>query len=110
MPRPSLRYTLVDRQVVPCPDAAQHARDLDDESKCRVALTVLDDVEVSTVFVGIDTSLSTAERPLVFETMLFVGGDATEHHRYATWEEAEAGHRKICADLAVWAKQPTPRQ
>jgi hypothetical protein len=40
--------------------------------------------------------------PLLFETMVF-GADGGEGfcQRYATWREAEAGHRRACAALAA---------
>lgn len=108
----NLRYILVDRQVVACPDTVAWALGQGDEDSRRVALTVIGDTEVSTVFIGLDMSHGRAPRPLVFETMVFVDGEATEHHRHATWEEAAAGHREVCADVAAWAKakQAAPRQ
>ena len=35
--------------------------------------------------------------PLLFETMVFGGGLADSEWRYATWEEAEEGHRNVLA-------------
>ena len=51
------------------------------------------DVMVSTVFLGIDHSLGGEGPPLLFETMVFRGPDGGEEERYATWAEAEAGHK-----------------
>ncbi len=65
----------------------------------RVAKTnVTDDISVSTVFLGLDLSFGSGP-PQLFETMIF-GGEQHEYcHRYATWEQAEAGH-KIAVALA----------
>jgi hypothetical protein len=49
--------------------------------------------EVSTVFLGLDHNHGRGE-PLLFETMIFGGPLAGEQWRYATWDQAEQGHRK----------------
>jgi len=59
--------------------------------------TARDDVRVSTVFLSIDQNFGRGP-PLLFETMLFVNGAEQGVERYATWDEAEAGH-------ARWVKQ-----
>lgn len=49
-------------------------------------------VKVSTVFLGLDHSYG--EGPLrLFETMIFGGKFDEEVWRYATWNEAEKGHK-----------------
>jgi hypothetical protein len=48
-------------------------------------------VEVSTVFLGLDYNWCDGP-PILFETMVFGGPLADEMDRYATWDEAEAGH------------------
>ena len=53
---------------------------------------------VSTVFLGIDHNFSFSGPPLLFETMVFGDdgrGDEEEIERYATYEEAEEGHKRI---------------
>jgi hypothetical protein len=65
----------------------------------RVALDVLGDVEVSTVFMGMNLTLG-AEPPLLFETMAFRGRHEIRCDRYATWDEAEAGHTAMLALVA----------
>ena len=49
------------------------------------------DVEVSTVFIGIDHQWGKGP-PLLFETMIFGGPHDQYQERYSTWEEAELGH------------------
>lgn len=61
-----------------------------------VAQDYVGSVLVSTVFLGTDMAWSGP--PLLFETMTF-GKDADVQDRYSTWEEAEAGHRKVIAWL-----------
>lgn len=47
---------------------------------------------VSTVFLGIDHNFGDGA-PLLFETMIFGGKHNEYQRRYATWTEAEAGHK-----------------
>ena len=49
-------------------------------------------VEVSTVFIGIDHGFGGP--PLWFETIIFGGHHDGYRERYATYEEAEAGHAR----------------
>ena len=46
---------------------------------------------VSTVFLGLDHAFD-GGTPLLFETMIFGGEHDEYQERYATWDEAEAGH------------------
>ena len=59
----------------------------------RVALTEVGGYHVSTVFLGLDHSFDNGP-PLLFETMVFLGGGGSglACDRYSTWAEAEAGH------------------
>lgn len=50
------------------------------------------DIEVSTVFLGLDHNWGDGP-PLLFETMVFGGPLDQEQERWSTWDEAEAGHR-----------------
>jgi hypothetical protein len=51
-------------------------------------------VRVSTVWLGLDQSLGLGGPPLIYETMVF--GSALHEHgeRYATEQEARAGHAR----------------
>jgi len=60
----------------------------------RVAYDKVGDVEISTVFIGVDTRL--CGPPGVFETMTFPDGAV---RRWSTWDEAEEGHAKIAEGL-----------
>lgn len=52
-------------------------------------------VLVSTVFLGIDHNFGAYGPPIVFETMVCRDGVWEEQQRYATWDEAEAGHEAM---------------
>lgn len=57
---------------------------------------------VSTVFLGLDHGFGS--KSLWFESMTFRKGDGREQERYATWDEAEAGHAAMVAAerRALW--------
>ena len=61
-----------------------------------VARTTVDDVLVSTIFLGIDHNFGDGP-PLLFETMIFGGTEDSYQERCSTWEEAEEQHKKACA-------------
>lgn len=63
----------------------------------QIADDYVGDTRVSTVFLGLDHSFGRGGPPLVFETMIFGGGLSDREWRYATYEEAEAGHREALA-------------
>lgn len=48
---------------------------------------------VSTVFLGIDHN-HLGSIPILFETMIFGGPFDSEQERYATYEQAENGHKR----------------
>ena len=53
----------------------------------------INDIKVSTVFLGLDHSFGHG-KPLLFETMIFGGKHDEYQERYESWEEAEEGHKK----------------
>jgi len=70
-----------------------------------VAKTQIGDLLVSTVFLGMDYSFEKSSVPILYETMVFVGSDISKEHpdgfnRYATWDEALAGHHEICKKVS----------
>lgn len=70
----------------------------------RVAYTELPNkIVVSTVFLGLEHGFDERGRPILFETPPFnsLDGSLDDHmERYATWEDAEAGHNRIVAQLS----------
>lgn len=62
-----------------------------------VEKTTIGESEVSTVFLGMDHGFNGT--PMLFETMVFGGKMDMYFDRYSTWEEAEKGHHRICAEV-----------
>lgn len=90
-------YILDGHTPVPCDDFAVLGRMYRDQDR-HVALTELDGgITVSTVFLGIDHQWGNGP-PLLFETMVF-GTDDDMTERYSTWDEAQAGHDAVVAEL-----------
>jgi len=97
-------YILDGHKPVPCPDLIKWSEWMFAEADRQVADSMQGDVRVSTVFLGLDNSLFGHGPPMLFETMVFVMGAGQDCERYATWDEAEAGHER-------WVMQvfkPTP--
>jgi hypothetical protein len=95
------KYILDGHDPVLEPDPLTWARWFETADR-QVRDTARDDVRVSTVFLGLDHGFG--GRRELFETMVFVNGSGEQMERYATWDEAEAGHKR-------WVKQvfkPTP--
>lgn len=87
-------FKLVDRRAIPVADLIEWAIWFE-SAECQVAITLLDDVMVSTIFLGMDHQHGEGD-PLLFETMVFVGDGVHDRmNRYFIWEEAEVGHYEI---------------
>jgi hypothetical protein len=72
--------------------------------KRRVAFTELPGgVHVSTVLLGLDHSFGQG-RPIIFETLVFNGPHNGDMDRYATREEAEAGHKAMVSRMVASLK------
>jgi hypothetical protein len=87
------QYILRDKQPIPCSDLLEWGRWLETADR-RVAADEVGSIRISTVFLGLDHNFGGGP-PLLFETMVFGGDLDQECERYSTWEEAEAGHRKM---------------
>lgn len=98
-PQPGWRLHHYDRDGQPMPMREWSERFGELAYKHVRATAVNEDVEVSTVWIDLPQAGSTPERPLIFETMVF-GGELDEWAwRYATEEEAEAGHEQVLAEV-----------
>jgi hypothetical protein len=86
-----------DKTVSVCKDVKEWAKVFDNQNR-RVASTAKNGVTVSTVFLGLDHQYDDGP-PLLFETMVFGGGEDEMMDRYTTWDEAVAGHKRMC-DIA----------
>lgn len=90
-------------KVQAVPDCLTWARWFE-TAKRHVALDDLPGgVRVSTVFLGLDHGFGLTAQPLLFETMIFGGAHDEYQERYATRDEALAGHAKA---LALAKRQP----
>lgn len=67
-----------------------------DADRRRVGYDIIDDITVSTVFIGLDHSFDQGP-PVLFETMVFEKGEEVYCRRYHSWTEAEKGHAQIVA-------------
>ena len=89
------KYILDGHKVVPCDDLITWGKWLENIDARRVASNEKGDVKVSTVFLGLNHRFGDGP-PLLFETMIFGGPYDQNEDRYSTWEEAEAGHKRMC--------------
>ena len=98
MPIPQLprlmHYKLDGHRAVPCESLMEWSVWMATGDR-RVAETWIDDVRISTVFLGLDHNHVPGADPHLFETVVFVDGVTHEMRRYFIWEEAEAGHAEM---------------
>jgi hypothetical protein len=91
------KWILNGKVPTPCSDLMRWAQWMETADR-TVARTQLlgGEVLVSTIFLGLDHSFRDKGRPVLFETMVFTSDNADlDMWRYATWDEAEAGHAKM---------------
>lgn len=91
-------YRLEDRRAVPCEDLVEWDEWFATADR-RVAETWIDDVRISTVFLGLDHNFEPGGDPALFETMVFIAGEPNQMRRYFIWEETESGHSETVADI-----------
>jgi len=90
-------YYILDGKIAKqCGSLAEWA-DWMENSSHGVAYDEIDEIIISTVFLGLNYNHWGQGDPLLFETMTFLPNDLSglEQRRYFTWEEAEAGHREM---------------
>lgn len=92
-------YILCDGQPVREPDKDIWERWFEQNGAiCKIADDEIMEVRVSTSFLGVDYGRGDGP-PLVFETLVFGGRSDGDTQRYATRDEALAGHLKIVERL-----------
>lgn len=93
MPKP-YRYRLEGKTPVVVEDLIEWAKHFENDNRL-IAKTKIGNLNVSTVFLGIDHGFLFIEdeRPILFETMIF-GGIDDYQTRYCTYDEALIGHRE----------------
>jgi hypothetical protein len=77
---------------------AEWSAKMNDMAYRRIAFDTVEEMEVSTVWLGLDNSFG-GPTPLIFETMVFGDRDDEHQRRYATKAEALAGHAEVLRDL-----------
>ena len=93
-----MTYILVDGMPVPEPDRLKWAHwfGTQDQTERIVAKSIVgDEVEVSTVFIGLDHRFGEPGPPLLWETMIFGGPHDGETWRYSSREQAKDGHLRV---------------
>lgn len=93
----SLHYVLDENKNPVVASLYRWAEWFEDINNRRVAHDTVDDVRVSTVFLGLDHGFGLSEKPILFETMVFGGKHNDLQWRYATWQEAVEGHKEALA-------------
>src|SRR5690349_9444258 len=88
------RYWILDgHEPVPVDDVKTWGLWFENDERRRVGLWEGNGAKVSTVFLGLNHRFGPGT-PLLFETMIFGGPHDEFCDRYATWDEAAAGHQK----------------
>ena len=90
-------YTLEEKEPVRVLDVVEWAEKYGSIQHVLKSTTIKD-VEVSTIFIGIDTAIY-SEKTMLFETMIFGGKFHLHQRRYHTWDEAIAGHDQVCRQI-----------
>ena len=88
------KYILDGHKPVPCENLMKWAHWMEKADR-HVALTVIKNVRVSTVFLGINHTFGDSREPVLFKTMVFGGSLDQEMDRYSSWEDAEHGHETM---------------
>lgn len=85
------------KNAIPC-STEEWGRQLEEMNKNNtkhVAYETINDIDISTVWLGLDHQRMPRGKPLIFETMAFnKDGRDIYCERYSTWQEAEIGHKK----------------
>jgi hypothetical protein len=102
-PFPIPCYVLKDRRPIPEPDFARWAQWFYKADR-QVGLTRIGPILISTVFLGLDHNFGHGS-PLLFETLVFRGGDGAESRRYASWQDAQAGHAAMAQAVRAEIRQ-----
>lgn len=88
-------FVLHGKVAVPVETIEEWARAFDTKKRI-VAQDRIGGCFISTVFLGIDHQYGDGP-PLIFETMIFRGGDGDETMRCESWEQAERQHKDAVA-------------
>ncbi|MEA5097296.1 MAG: hypothetical protein VB032_02020 [Burkholderiaceae bacterium] len=99
-------YRLVDQVPVHC-SLAEFAEWMSDEANRIVAQNMVGELQVSTVFTGIDQNWNNGGDPLLFETMVFgLPDDLRPQWSFSTWDEAMEIHNLLISVLTEHGQEP----
>lgn len=93
---PTRLYALVEHEVVAVRDICAWAQWLHEADRA-VEETTVGGVVISTAFLAFDYYYSLDDPPLLFQTMVYGGRLHEVEAKYATWNEAVAGHAQMVA-------------
>lgn len=95
-----LNYILKHRRPIPCDDLIKWGKWFNQSHKRRVRSTYINNLWISTVFLGIDHQWGDGP-PLLFETMLFNQHEEEPAFtaRCTTWREALRQHRDVITHI-----------
>jgi hypothetical protein len=102
------KFILHNRVVIPCLDLIVWAKWMETGDR-RIALDELDDVRISTVFLGLNMRIGEWGPPHLFETALFKGDGIQDIYRTSTIEQAEEMHEKILNEYLIEKETPNAR-
>jgi len=86
-----------DNQIIEIDDLIAWGRWLQDANRGVGYTQITSEIEVSTVFLGLDHRYFGEGPPILFETMIFGGPLDQSMWRYSSWDDAETGHRVAVA-------------
>ncbi len=84
-------YILENKKPVKTEDTIKWAKWFGEKENWYVAKDIIDDSQILTFFQG----LITEGLPKLFQTMVVSGELDGENESYFTWQEAEAGHKRM---------------
>jgi len=90
------RWYILNNNNKPIPASITEAADWLDNNDHRriVKQDQIDDVFISTVFLGLDHSWTPGGKPVLWETMIFGGKHNQYQERYTSHKDALEGHKK----------------
>ena len=98
-------FKLVDRVPVRC-TFAEFAEVMKDEANRIVAQNMVGELQISTIFTGIDSNYGEGD-PILFETVVFgLPGDLRPQWSLSNWEEAMAVHTELVNLLTEHGAEP----
>lgn len=89
---------LKDRRIVEEPNIVAWAMWFKSANRIVKQTQVAPNVEVSTVFLGLDHQFGDGP-PLLFETMIFGGNRDGDQWRYSTYTQAAKGHKAVVSQF-----------